>query len=265
MIENDTFPPDSDEEKYRKSIYKLPLEYIEYNPYLAINNQKYLKWKFLRDENSLSSDACSFKIYSSLSKNFASAYFLLDELIDQLAIYKFQRLSEIWNYLIKISSAQAFGRRLKVFGLLIKIMNKVNDNNMDKTSISLFALKPLKNLQVMLETPNKEDRKLSRALYELFFFAEKLAIKWSIQREYKARLKDKEEIIEKLCETSYFINMILISLNMKNNLNTSSQEKNLNSNFKENQNTSDIKCLSEPISDDSKNTSVDEYHNAIEQ
>lgn len=133
MIGDDTFPPDSDEEKYRKSIYKLPLDYIEYNPYLAINIQKYLKWKFLRNERSSAIDACSFKIYSSFSKNFASAYFLLDELIDQLAIHKFQKLNEIWNYLIKISCAQVFGKRLKVFGILIKILNKVNENNMAQT------------------------------------------------------------------------------------------------------------------------------------
>lgn len=75
--------------------------------------------------------------------------------------------------------------------------------------MKIIWLKPLKNLQVMLETPNKEDRKLSTALFELFFYAEKLAIKWSIQHEYRARLKDREEIIEKLSETSHFLNMII--------------------------------------------------------
>ena len=209
---------DSDDEKYKKLTYKLPLDSIEYCPYLAINNQKLLKWKFLRrDESDWTFDSCSFKIYSSVSKNFQSAYYLLDELIDQLNITNFQQLNELWNYLIKISCAQVFNKRLKLLSLLIKIMHKVESNNMEKMCVNLFALKPLKNLQFTLEMTSKEDRNLSRALFELFFFAEKLAIKWSIQIEYKAQMKDKGEIIEKLCETSYFINLILASLNMSSN------------------------------------------------
>ena len=112
-----------------------------------------------------------------------------------------------------------------MFSLLIKIMQKLidanhNNNNidiMDKTYIiNIFALKPLKNLHTTCELlPNREDRNLSRALYELFYFAEKLAQKWSIQDEYRARMKDREEILEKLCETSFFIQMIIASLNMQ--------------------------------------------------
>ena len=210
---------DSDDEKYRKSTYKLPLDMIEFSPYLAINNQKILKWKFLRrDESDWTIDTCSFKVYSSVSKNFSSAFYLLDELIDQLSIKKFQQLNDIWLYLIKVSCAQVFSKRLKIFSLLVKLMQKVDAQNLDRNCINIFALKPLKNLQITLECPNKDDRNLSRALYELFFFSEKLAIKWCIQHEYKARMKDKNEIIEKLCETAYFINVILVSLNMSNNM-----------------------------------------------
>lgn len=210
---------DSDEERFRKSTFKLCLDQIEYSPYLAINNQKLLKWKFIRGDETKSPgieaglDTCSFKIYQSVSKNFPSAFYLVDELIDQLSIKKFQRLNEIWSYLIKVSCAQVFNYRLKVFSLLIKILHKVLDEpDMDKKCINLFNLKPLKSLQVSLESPtNKDDRNLLRALYDLFFVADKLAIKWSIEREYQARLKSREEIIERLCEVSYFIGLIQAS------------------------------------------------------
>ncbi len=208
---------DSDDEKYRKLTYKLPLESIEHSPYLAINNQKMLRWKFMRrDESDWTFDSCSFKIYSSVSKNFQSAYYLLDELIDQLNIKTFQYINDLWNYLIKISCAQVFNKRLKLLSLLIKIMLRVESCDMDKSCINIFALKPLKNLQFTLEMSSKEDRNLSRALFELFFFAEKLAIKWLIQNEYRAQMKDKAELIEKVYETSYFINLILASINMNN-------------------------------------------------
>lgn len=209
---------DSDEEKYRKLTYKLPLDSIEYSPYLAINNQKLLKWKFLRhDESDWQFESCSFKIYSCVSKNFHSAYYLLDELIDQLDIKSFQQLNELWNYLIKISCAQVFNKRLKLLNLLIKIMHKVNECSMDKMCVNLFALKPLKNLEYTLEMTSKEDRNLSRALFELFFFAEKLANKWQIQNEYRAQMKDKVEFVEKVCETAYLISLIMTSLNLSTN------------------------------------------------
>jgi len=41
---------DSDEERLRKSTFKLFIDQIEYTPYLAINNQKLLKWKFSRGD-----------------------------------------------------------------------------------------------------------------------------------------------------------------------------------------------------------------------
>jgi hypothetical protein len=169
-----------------------------------------------RDESDWSYDSCSFKIYSSVSKNFQSAYYLLDELIDQLNIEKFPHLNDLWNNLIKISCAQVFTRRLKLLNLLIKIMHRVEEYNMEQMCINLFALKPLKSLQYTLEMTSKEDRNLSRALFELFFFAEKLTIKWCIQNEYRAQMKDKGDFIEKLCETSCFINMILASINVDN-------------------------------------------------
>lgn len=210
---------DSNEECFRKSTFKLCLDRIEYSPYLAINNLKLLKWKFiLGDENKSPGveaglDTCSFKIYQSVSKNFPSAFYLVDELIDQLSIKKFQRLNEIWSYLIKVSCAQVFNYRLKVFSLLIKILQKVLDEpDMDKKCINIFNLKPLKSLQASLESPtNKDDRNLLRALYDLFFVADKLAIKWSIEEEYQARLKSRGEIIERLCEVSYFIGLIQAS------------------------------------------------------
>ena len=164
-------------------------------------------------------DTCSFKIYQSVSKNFLSAFYLVDELIDQLSIKKFQRLNEVWSYLVKVSCAQVFNYRLKAFSLLIKIVQKVLDEpDLDKRCINLFGLKPLKSLQISLESPaNKNDRDLLRALYDLFFFAEKLAIKWDIGREYQARLRSKEELIERVCEVGYFIQLIRASFGHRGN------------------------------------------------
>jgi hypothetical protein len=210
---------DSDDEKYKKSTYKLPLDFIENNPYLAINNQKMLKWKFIRrDESDWTTDVCSFKIYSTFSKNFESAYYLLDELISQLDFNQYSALNELWGSLIKIACVQSFGKRLKILSLLIKIMHRINIDNGAKMCINLYALKPLKSLQYSLESSNKEDRNLCRALFELFFFAEKLAIKWSVQKEYRAQMKDKDEFVEYICEASYFINLIMNTLNLNDNI-----------------------------------------------
>ena len=210
---------DSDDEKYKKTTYKLPLDFIENNPYLAINNQKMLKWKFIRrDESDWTTDVCSFKIYSTFSKNFESAYYLLDELISQLDFNQYSALNELWGSLIKIACVQSFGKRLKILSLLIKIMHRINVDNGAKMCINLYALKPLKSLQYSLESSNKEDRNLCRALFELFFFAEKLAIKWSVQKEYRAQMKDKDEFVEYICEASYFINLIMNTLNLNDNI-----------------------------------------------
>lgn len=185
-------------------------------PYIAIRNQKCLKWKFTRrDKSDWTVDTCSFKIFTTFSKNFESAYYLLNELIDQNSSNKLLDLNHLWTHLIKICCVQSFSKRLKVLSLLIKIIQKVFNGNESKLCINLFDLKPLKNLQYKLEE-NMLDRNFSRAFYELFFFAEKLAIKWSIQTEYVAKMRDREEFLDKITETSYFIKMIMNSMSINN-------------------------------------------------
>jgi hypothetical protein len=223
---------DSDDEKYRKSSCRLHqiqvlLDSVDKTPYLAINNQKMLKWKFNRRDDDLVTDTCSFKIYSTFSKNFESAYYLLDELIDQLNLTKYTGLNDLWMCLVKIGCVQSFCKRLKVFSLLIKIMHKIDLNNGAKFCINLHALKPLKNLQYYLQnsTSYNNSRNLCRALFELFFFAEKLAIKWNLQREYRAHMRDKDEFVEQICETSYFLKLIMNSLNLNGETASTCDEK----------------------------------------
>ena len=196
----------------QKAKFTFPLEFIEHAQFLSIQNQRMLKWKLVgfKNDSASSSDlnSCSFKIFSTLSKNFESAYYLLDEVIEQLDVASksthFALLDELWLNLIRIACAQSFTKRLKVLGLLIKIVNKVSRESLSDR-INLNALKPLKNLHYTLETTAKEDRNLSRALYELFFFAEKLAIQWSRQKEFWAHMRDHEELVEKVREASQFI------------------------------------------------------------
>ena len=158
-------------------------------------------------------DTCSFKIYSSVSRNFESSYHILDELIDHMDLannkqspcQQSQHANNLWLHLIHASCVQTFTCRLKLLGLLAKMIKRVyyhhcdNDEGSSSSSdldltlpIDLFALKPLKSLHYTLETYYKLDRNLSRALYELFYFAEKLAIKFRVEKEFVARLRDKQ-------------------------------------------------------------------------
>jgi len=95
-------------------------------------------------------------------------------------------------------------------------MYKIDKDDGEKSCINLQALKPLKNLQYYLQNSPSHNNSLNlcRALFELFFFAEKLAIKWGIQREYRAHMRDKEEFIEQICETSYLIKLVMNSLSL---------------------------------------------------
>jgi hypothetical protein len=227
--------PESDDEKYRKSSSRLHqiqifLDSMEKSPYLAINNQKMLKWKFNRRDDDFVTDSCSFKIYSTFSKNFESAYYLLDELIDQLNLTNYTGLNELWTCLVRIGCVQTFGKRLKIFSLLIKIMYKIDLEGGEKSCINLHALKPLKNLQYYLQNSSSHNnsRNLCRALFELFFFAEKLAIKWEMQKEYRAHMRDKEEFVEQVCETSYFIKLMMKSLNLNDEVAVCDNETNEN-------------------------------------
>ena len=86
----------------------------------------------------------------------------------------------------------------------------------ERLEIDLFALKPLKSLQYNLleastsvnanASSSVDDKNLQRALYELFFFAERLSIKFSMGDEYKARMKDQAEIVEMVFDTAKQIN-----------------------------------------------------------
>jgi hypothetical protein len=219
----------SDTERVTKSSIKLPLEFAEQVQYFSVQNQNTLKWKFTsrkskNDKSEATSDQHSFKIFSIFSKNFESAYYLLEELIEQLdmsARAHTQLVTDLWLSLIKICCAQSFAKRLKILNLLVKIINKVTSESLKSNAceslngcISLNALKPLKSLHYALETTGREDRNLSRALYELFFFAEKLAVQWRRQTEYLAHMKVREEFLEKISEASCFINFLISTHNL---------------------------------------------------
>jgi hypothetical protein len=220
----------SDGERARsKSAIKVPLHFAEQVQYLSVQNQKCLKWKFSRGNESewtdsgaasTTADQFSFKIYSIFSRNFDSAYYLLEELIEQLDVSTkgpLALLDELWLSLIKICCAQSFTKRLKILNLLVRIIKKVMDNEANgdtRACLNFSALKPLKNLHYALERTGREDRNLSRALYELFFFAEKLAIQWSKQVEYTAHMKVREEFAEKITEASCFINFLIGAYNL---------------------------------------------------
>lgn len=232
-------------------------------PYLSIQNKRMLTWKFSSPNGtSTATDSpsnVSFKIYSTVSKNFESAFHLLEELIDQLDLENNLShrsvLNKLWTSLIKICCVQSFDKRLKVLSLLIKTVSKVTQISKpldDSPIINLNALRPLKSLQHTVEATavsgnSGEDRNLSRALFELFFFAEKLACQWHKQREYLAHMKDKQDFIEKICEASSFIQFI----NNTYNLNESSTSTSLNQQISKSSSTK---------SADSKSSSMTKSH-----
>ena len=104
---------------------------------------------------------------------------------------------------MRLCCAQVFTRRLKLVGLLIKIMRRLLLSPQPKVPrVDLFKLKPLKSMHYTLDTQYRADRQLARALSELFFFAERLAIEWSLERAFAAHMREKHEILEQLVQTS---------------------------------------------------------------
>jgi len=161
----------------------------------------------------LDSSAYSFKFYSSNAKNFDLCSFWLNEVIDRLDLSVLNNLNEFWMLLIKNFCVQTFDKRLKVLRLINKLLFKLERSETVKEScVDLYLLKPLKSFHVTLESLKLENKPLNRALFEMFHLAEKLSIKWSIQRQFRAQMKENEELIEKLCETKYFITLIAKSL-----------------------------------------------------
>ena len=211
---NNTDYIDNQENRFRKKKFKINLENLSTIPYIAIKNEKMLKWKFFRNNADFVNESCSFKIFTILSKNFEPAYNILDEIISQVDCVQLN-LNELWCSLIKICSVQSFNRRLKVLSLLIKICQKVYQASGCSRIIDIFEIKSIRNLHLMVQTYNTEDKNFSRALYELFFFVEKLAIKWSIQNEYLAKMQNKEYFLHKVIEMGHLINLFTGSINEK--------------------------------------------------
>lgn len=184
---------DMEETSYVKTNFRLSLDQIERLPCLAFLNQRVFRWRFAhRGDSDWTSDACAFKVFASVTRNFDSAYHVLDELVGYMPL---DEIGPIWSQLVHASCVQSFTNRLKLLSLLVKIIRRVYDQEQAPSSpplIDLFALRPLKSLHYTLELYYKLDRNLSRALYEIFYFGEKLAIKWRVEREYVARMRDKQ-------------------------------------------------------------------------
>jgi hypothetical protein len=127
-------------------------------------------------------------------------------------------LNELWTLLIRNFCIQTFDKRLKVLSLINKFLFKLAKSETIKEScIDLYLLKTIKSFHITLETMRQENKPLDRALFEMFHLAEKLSIKWSIQRQFRAKLKENEELIEKLCETNHFITLIAKSIEEERN------------------------------------------------
>lgn len=262
---NNTGFTDSQDNRTRKKKFKINLENLSTIPFIAIKNEKMLKWKFCRDNYDTINERCSFKIFTTLSKNFESAFNILEEIISQAKCDQLN-LNDIWCSLIKICCLQAFNKRLKVLGLLIKIIQKVYEAPDCEHCINIFEIKPLRNLHITVETYNTEDKNFTRALYELFFFAEKLAIKWSIQNEYWIKLKDKEYFLEKVVETGYLINILTNSIHGTNAEQDLTKVNTLADMFKEaeSEESSDNEIYSSPQGGSRKN-SDEEYRESREE
>jgi hypothetical protein len=113
---------------------KLVPDFIEKCPYIAIKNEKMIRWKFNNKErNSTSNKKFNFSIYSIITKNFESVYVFLNELIDQLdndnhlTSKSFNINDNLWIKLIDIACKQTFINQLKIVNLLIKIIKKEID------------------------------------------------------------------------------------------------------------------------------------------
>jgi hypothetical protein len=78
-----------------------------------------------------------------------------------------------------------------------------------------------------------------RALYELFFYAEKLVIKWSICNEYNAKLKSKNNFVETVVDYAMKLSIIEKEILNKNLSNENVTKDNNLSNKEEIVQTSD--------------------------
>ena len=139
-------------------------------------------------------------------------------------------LNELWLQLVKIACLMHVNKRLKIIHLLIKIIEHVLQSTSQTYPVNylnLFALKPLRSLLCSLASYKEGGNTDSlRALYELFFYAEKLVIKWSICNEYKAKLKSKNSFINSVVDYAMRLSIIEKEiLNKSSNLNSPEEKQ----------------------------------------
>ena len=184
-------------------------------------------------------NSCSFRIFSCSSQTFDSSFFILSEIFTQQAMKELP-LNELWMNLVKTACIMTHSKRLKIIHLLLRILEHIqsaNDNCYPVGYVNIFALRPLRFLLYSLASYEDNDTDSIRALYELFFYAEKLCIKWNLMDEYTARLKDKDEFVYRLIDVAAKINLIKVAINLNNNDKQEDQHSVVNSNIDENDTT----------------------------
>ena len=225
---------DTTENERRKRKFKMTVKLNNIrDPYVSIRNRS-LKWKFIRGDKH-DDEKCTFRIYSCTTQTFDSAFILLSEIFANKSMNDLP-LNDLWLQLVKISCLMTYTKRLKIIHLLIKIIEHVLQSPTETYSINylnLFALKPLRSLLCSLASYKEgSDTDSLRALYELFFYAEKLVFKWSICNEYNARLKSKNSLIKSVVDYAMKISIIENEILNKNSSTLSTQPENENTDEK---------------------------------
>jgi len=204
------------------------------DPYVSIRNRS-LKWKFIRGDKN-EDEKCTFRIYSCTTQTFDSAFILLSEIFSTKSMHDLP-LNELWLQLVKISCLMTYSKRLKIINLLIKIIEHILQSTTEiypVNYLNLFALKPLRSLLCSLASSKESgDTDSLRALYELFFYAEKLVLKWSICNEYNAKLKSKNNFVETVVDYAMKLSIIEKEILNKNSSNENVTKDNNLSNKEE--------------------------------
>lgn len=162
-----------------------------------------------------------FTVLGSRFGRFDTGYRILNGLLSTSFIIHSLPVNEIWSSLVHVSCKQIGQKRLKSIHLLLLLLHsQFKSANCTHLSLDLGLLCPLWRLNrkmaedfldtVCLLPP------LMRALTELFFYAENLAMEWNIESEYVASLIDDEDIISIISKGLESIAVLSYSIGYQN-------------------------------------------------
>ncbi|ELT88491.1 hypothetical protein CAPTEDRAFT_156305 [Capitella teleta] len=138
-----------------------------------------------------------FSVTGGRMGRFDTGYMVLNAILCLPAISSLLPINELWSSLVYVACKQTGQQRLKAVQLLLRLMQL--QGSCERQTVDLSELSALWHLYTSLSASSSGGSSMVcpvvRALTELFFVAENLALEWGIAEEYASSLKHKDEFL----------------------------------------------------------------------